>query len=326
MASRDETFDWIGHWFTLVEKTGEHSNIVFGNAKDCEEPRLFVLPHAKYDGASGFIHLLRQTGQLHEDVLPKLPKRERPSLLIQIREALKIVVSCPLKPRKWIMKNDAWKRGISSNESTAYGWTTLNKEESAQAVANSKASGVSLNSWLLTCLAQSVEPNLEPGKRPSIWMVPVSIHENISVDLKPQNQSSYFDVDIRHPVEAAQVENEVRRKVSNHAHWGAWLLLSLGKYLGEWVMRLMVATNPKNVPKTGIFTNVGNWSGPSQKDGDGIWFVVPPVVDFQPFGAGALTWNSQIGLTVRLHPCLTADAAVANKILADWKTRLLTRS
>jgi hypothetical protein len=315
-------FNWVAHWFTLGDQTGEHSEIIFGEVRD-EHASLFRLPHGGYDGITGLLHLLREKGQLHPDFLPRLPARTKPPLWVQLREALKIVVKGPVKARKWTTRNPDWEAGVSSTETVAFSWHVLSAQATAAAIAQARSLGVSLNSLLFKTLCDAIEPHLDSSLLPSVWLMPVSIHAEISVDTAPENRSSYVDVYIPRAAAAQDIEREVRRLERNQAFWGVWLLLNLGRWLGEWVVKLMVKTNPKTQQKTGVFSNLGNWTGPSQAaTGDSAWFFMPPMMAFQPFVASALTWNGRLTLGVRLHPVLSADKAFSQNIVDDWNSSL----
>lgn len=321
-AFKRNDFDWISHWFTLGARTGERSEIIFGHVSD-KHTELFRLPHAKYDGITGLLHLLRERGELRPDFLPRLPVRRKPSRWVQLREALKVFFKGPVKARKWATRNPDWQAGVSSAETVAFSWHALTSEQTAVAIARARSLGVSLNSLLFKTLGDAIEPHLDDSRRPSVWLMPVAIHPRISVDTAPQNLSSYVDVYIPRDAAAQDIDREVRRLERNQAFWGVWLILNLGRWLGEWAVKLIVKTNPRTQQKTGIFSNLGNWTGPSQAATDAsTWFFMPPMMAFQPFAASALTWNGRLTLGVRLHPALSTDKAYSQKIVEDWNSSL----
>jgi hypothetical protein len=322
---RRKGFDWIGHWFTLGDRTGERSDIIFGQVRD-RATRLFRLPHVTYDGITGLLHLLRESGELHADVLPRLPVRKKPPRWIQLREALKLLFKGTVRARKWILRNPAWTPGVTSSETLAFSWHTLSAHDTAAAIARARGLGVSLNSLLFKALCDAVEPHLEASPLPSVWIMPVAIHPEISVDTAPQNRSSYVDVYIPRAAAAQEIEREVRRLERTQAFWGVWLILNLGRWLGEWAVKLIVKTNPRTQQKTGVFSNLGNWTGPSQAaTGPSTWFFMPPMMAFQPLAASALTWNGCLTLGVRLHPVLSIDTAFSQEIVDAWTASLHPR-
>jgi hypothetical protein len=318
-----EDFNWVGHWFTLAEQTGECSEIIFGEVRS-EHTRLSRLSHIDYDGITGLIHLLRERGELHADFLPRLPIRSKPSIWVQLREALKIVFKGPVKARKWAVRNPAWREGVSSSETVAFSWHVLSAQETSMVIAKARSLRCSVNSLLFKALCDAVEPHLEPSSLPSVWIMPVSIHPEITVDTAPQNRSSYVDVYIPPKATPQEIEREVRRLEKKRAFWGVWLLMNLGRWLGEWVVKLMVKTNPKTQQKTGVFSNLGNWTGPSQvtSPSASAWFFMPPMVAFQPFAASALTWNGCLSLGVRLHPVLSTDQSFSQQLVERWRASL----
>jgi hypothetical protein len=319
---RRKEFNWVGHWFTLAEKTGECSDIIFGRVSG-DDATLFRLSHVTYDGITGLLHLLRERGELRADVLPRLPVRRPPPFRVQLREAMKILLKGPVRARKWKLRNPTWQAGVSSSETVAFSRHTLTSHQTAVAIARAKTLGVSVNSLLFKTLGDAVEPYLEVSKVPSVWIMPVSVHQEISIDTEPENRSSYLDVYIPRGAAATDIEREIRLLDSRFAFWGVWLFLNLGRWLGEWVMKLMVATNPQTQQKTGVFSNLGNWVGSSRSPSDAAaWFFMPPMVAFQPFAASALTWSGRLSLGVRLHPVLSTDKAVSQQILERWTCSL----
>ena len=69
------------------------------------------------------------------------------------------------------------------------------------------------------------------------------------------------------------------------------------------------------------FSNLGAWDSEKKitsPDCIGDWLVAPPVLSFQRFGAGRITFQNRLSLLIQAHPELTTDAAVCRTWIRDW--------
>jgi hypothetical protein len=112
-------------------------------------------------------------------------------------------------------------------------------------------------------------------------------------------------------------------------------LNSTGKKKGSKAIEKMATSNiDKQVGLTGVFSNLGAW--PLKDDYAEMdrhakeishkqtWFVSPNITSTVPIGATAMTWFNHLGLTVRIHPCVSDDPKVAEKIAELWREDLLS--
>jgi len=70
---------------------------------------------------------------------------------------------------------------------------------------------------------------------------------------------------------------------------------------------------------TGIFSNLGTWSVP----GAGSWIFGPAISRVHPVGAGCITMNGRMALTVQLHDALGGGLTAASSLLAAWQQACL---
>jgi hypothetical protein len=70
----------------------------------------------------------------------------------------------------------------------------------------------------------------------------------------------------------------------------------------------------KNVGWTGMFSNLGVWDMPDS----GHWIFGPAVSRVHPIGAGCVTMNGRMAITVQLHEALSVDLQAAYSLLDAW--------
>jgi hypothetical protein len=71
----------------------------------------------------------------------------------------------------------------------------------------------------------------------------------------------------------------------------------------------------------GGFSNLGDWDPEkriTEGDCQGAWLFCPPVLRCQVIGAGCVTFQNQLSLTLQIHPNLTTDASVAQSWVSLW--------
>jgi hypothetical protein len=106
-------------------------------------------------------------------------------------------------------------------------------------------------------------------------------------------------------------------------HWGAWIALHAGVLLGaEGLRRDIRRREQKNHGWTGIFSNLGVWAVP----GGGQWIFGPAISRVHPVGAGCITMNGRMALTLQLHDAFGVGLKTTYALLQDWKDACLQRS
>src|SRR4051812_44278661 len=90
-------------YFKALEKLGEPVKLQYFRQKSsksgCNWIEKHELSHTQFDGVTGFIELLRHSGHLTEEAVPRRnPEREEDSLFQAVREAWRIRKNYPLQP------------------------------------------------------------------------------------------------------------------------------------------------------------------------------------------------------------------------------------
>jgi hypothetical protein len=71
----------------------------------------------------------------------------------------------------------------------------------------------------------------------------------------------------------------------------------------------------------GSFSNLGDWDAEksiTQSECEGPWLFAPPVLRCQHLGAGCVTFQNRMTLTIQAHPDLTNSPAAPQAWLQNW--------
>ena len=68
----------------------------------------------------------------------------------------------------------------------------------------------------------------------------------------------------------------------------------------------------------GSFSNLGSWN-PEQEDlNESGYLFMPPVLQCQWIGAGAVTYKGKLGLAIQAHPCVATNPEIAEQWMHRW--------
>jgi hypothetical protein len=174
--------------------------------------------------------------------------------------------------------------------------------------------GVSLNTYLLHTLHQSISSELLPGENPATWMVPVDVRP---LARHASNAISCVLATIEPGDSVLRLHRQIRDNLHGGQHVAIWKLLS---YWDQVQILSSIGFNPSPPELAGIFSNLGEWTS-DHPNGIGGWLTCPPVTRFMPLGAGAVTWQGRLGLTMQTHPALRSDQADVESWMAAWIAR-----
>jgi hypothetical protein len=71
----------------------------------------------------------------------------------------------------------------------------------------------------------------------------------------------------------------------------------------------------------GGFSNLGDWDAEKKitaPDCLGGWVFTPPVLRCQLLGAGCVTFQNRLSITIQVHPELTTSSAVPEAWVKNW--------
>lgn len=314
------SFDPIRPWFETLESVGEFVGIRFGRlASSSGEVEWMYLSHKEYDGIGGLAHLLRQRGAVIEE-LPKVTHPAKLSWWSFIR-----FLPTLLAPRKCLQWRELRQGAALENTSQpapAVAYQVFDEEKTAKIRRASRNADVTVNSFLMKYLDRAIRPALVDPACAIPWMIPVNLRGRVTQPRDTGNHSSYVGIRIYAAEAAKEVQNHIYRALNKGEHVAAWKgFAATWKTTTETKKRLIKANRATSQWSVGGFSNLGVWD-PEKKvtaaDCQGDWLFAPPVLRFQMIGAGCVTFQGRLTLTLQIHPELTTSPEVATEWLRAW--------
>lgn len=313
--------DPIRPWYEALGAEGDYVMIRFGHLKPgATEVEWISIPHSEFDGIGGFAHLLREKG-IRMDELPEIPYVSEPSWWPFVRSIPKI-----LGPRRRL----EWKRlpvgpVVSAGEplpDPVLAWHVFSAAETEALRSAARAESVTVNSLLMKHLDGVLRKDLVDEGAVVPWMVPVNLRGKVEREDDTQNHSSYVSVKVRPGEDVRALHAEIRRKIARGEHWANWKAYSAARLLPQSAKRALIRADRGMAEwNLGLFTNLGVWD-PEKRidhaDFAGSWMVAATVLRCQTVGAGLMTWQGRLSVTLQAHPDLTTAQEVPDGWLAAW--------
>jgi hypothetical protein len=316
-----KTVDTISPWFLAAEELGEYIGIRFGRLPPGSlEPEWFFLRHADYDGIGGLAELLRRRGAKVDNLL-QIKYPAPPSWLPLLRDLPKY-----LKPRqrvKWALAE----QGTSAVDyppqpPSAVGWHVFDENTTTRIRRVCRKAGVTVNSFLLKHLTKAIRPSLADQSAVVPWMIPVNLRGKVVRDRDTANFSSYVAVKVRSYERTQDVHRNIYEALKRREHWSNWYAYKLGRFITAGMKKFLIARELATCQwNLGGFSNLGDWDPEkniTERDCQGAWLFSPPVLRCQLIGAGCVTFQNQLSLTLQTHPSLTTDSSVPQAWVSLW--------
>ena len=180
--------------------------------------------------------------------------------------------------------------------------------------------GFTINSFLLKHLTKAIRPFLKDESAVMPWMVPVNLRGKVARDKDTANHSSYVSVKVRSYETVADIHRSIYAALASGEHWANWYTYTAGSILNAGMKRYLIATE-KAMSNLGSFSNLGEWDSEkkiTQEDCLGDWLFTPPVLRCQMVGAGCVTFQNRLTITIQAHPELTTHPVVAQAWIHNW--------
>ncbi len=313
--------DAINAWFMAAEELGEYIGIRFGRiAPGGHQPEWTFLRHTDFDGIGGLADMLRKRGAKLER-LQQLKYPGEPSWGPLIRSLPKLLL-----PRRRVQWGELSRGEVATSSPTepprAVAWHVFN-ESSTKAIRRAcRMAGVTVNSFLVKHLSKAIRPSLADQASTIPWMVPVNLRGKIFLDRDTTNYSSYVCVNVASYETVQDVHQKIYAALARGDHWANWYSYKSGNLLSSGLKKTLIkkelATAQWNI---GGFSNLGDWDPQktiTQPDCLGTWLFSPPVLRCQVIGAGCVTFQGQLSLTLQTHPDLTTDSSVPEGWVKQW--------
>jgi hypothetical protein len=311
--------DWVAEVFSAMRDSGEDISIVYGYPYDAAAParaHWFELQHNEYDGVAGLACLLRHHGQV-VDRLPQLTN-DRLTFARGLRGVLSVLPEVKSRQRQW-RRFDAARQAAKLPVDQRVAWHSFSAPETQAIVAAAKVAGVSVNTFLLHRL-DGVVKHLTPPSTARRWMLPINLRGAVTRALERSPHMAFLGVDLDDSTSLPQAQQRIDTLRAKAYHWGVWVLMQAGRLMGKDGMRRDIAKREAQQHGwTGIFSNLGTWN----VDGAKPWLFCPAISRVYPVGAGCLTMNGRMSLTVQLHAVLCENLATSQALLDAWRLACL---
>jgi hypothetical protein len=286
-------------------------------AKESNEVEWSFVSHCECDGIGGFVRLLRK----HGAEIPELPETKYRCKGV-IGPLWRFWQDCRREPicadrRDWQVTAPS-----GTGESTSVAWHLFTEEETQAIRERCRREGVTVNSLLLKYLDQAVRPEIRKPEATIPWMIPVNLRGDVRYADATENHVSCVDVRIAVDDSAASIQQQLRRRLARGEHRANEILLDVGRWMShETKVRWMARNRSKAAGSIGAFSNLGEWDAEKKIDTGDSWLFCPPVVTGQLLGAGCVTFQNQLGLTIQGCPGL----ADASETTSTWMRRWVSR-
>src|SRR5579859_89251 len=314
-------FDAISPWFRDAEELGEYIGIRFGRVVPGQsEPEWIFLRHAEYDGIGGLAEILRRRGaQLSRLLQLKYPLE--PSWSPFIRSLPKYLRK--RQKLQWVpLERGPSVIGSAQKPPQAVAWHVFDEQTTTHVRRVCRKAGVTVNSFLLKHLTKAIRPFLQDQSSVVPWMIPVNLRGKVLRDSDTSNYSSYVGVKVKSFETLQDVHHNIYAALGRGEHWANWNSYQLSRILGSATRKSLIR---KGLAISewflGGFSNLGDWDSDRliRNSGcQGAWLFAPPVLRFQLVGAGCVTFQNRLSLTIQAHPDLTNSPAVPRAWISNW--------
>lgn len=322
--------DYVARWFAENQRTGDYMGIRFGRiAAGQPVPDWLYLPHWRYDGVGGFGHILRERGADGLGSLPQMKHPMRPGLWREVRAMLRL--QRRMKTRApWYVPGAAWLDANRARSScnNAVGYRVLSQGATLALKRRAEKQQISLNSLLLWGLDRLARQTFLPRTAFAIdwstqvtqWMIPVNLRGGVTLQRDTANHLGLMDALLPAAATPEQVHAQIRDELAQAAHFAAWRLMGLSRWLSPRTVAAVVNKEAaRGVVHTGVFSNLGDWGMalPSQ-EAEAMWLFCPQTTRKVPVAAGAICWAGRLALTLQFHPMFDATDDLVSAWAGRW--------
>jgi NRPS condensation-like uncharacterized protein len=316
----EQAFDPIESWFIAAEELGEYIGIRFGRVPPGSvDPEWIFLRHTEFDGIGGFADILRKRGaQLPR--LANIKHPSNPSWMPLVKSVPKLLKA--RHPLKWGQISGETQPSTNAKPPPAVAWHVFEEAETTQVRRACRKGGVTVNSFLLKHLSKAVRPFLQDEASVMPWMVPVNLRGKVKRGSDTSNHSSYIGVKVCSYETVHDIHQKIYAALGRGEHWANWYAYESGRLLGHKTKKRFVETG-RCMPEwyLGGFSNLGDWDAEKTITAPGClggWVFTPPVLRCQLLGAGCVTFQNRLSITIQVHPELTTSSSVPETWVRNW--------
>ncbi len=308
--------DSIKAWFDILEERGEHPFFSVLEVKGSEVID-HEFHHGKFDGIGGILKLMgdREKSPL---VKPILPARKDPPAWVYFFNFLRYLLRLPFYSPSWNLPKTNWKLRFGYSEKpTARSYHCLSQEETSLIWSKAKMAGAGRNAFMLFHLNKVLGRHQKKSFFPNYWLIPVSLRT--SFDQKVEgNFTGFVDARITPGMSAKELHQNLFKSLLRGEAFGGYVGITLGRFLGRHLLKVLVVINDFIQVRTGVFSNLGNWETVDHETLSAEWFGFPPVIRKQPVAGMIGSLNGRQSLCLQFHPILHRDPKFAEMIMQEW--------
>jgi hypothetical protein len=301
-------------WFQAAEAAGDFMGIRYGRVQNgSKEVDWSFVSHCECDGIGGFVRLLRERGAKVE-TLPETmnPCREIVGPLWGMWRRMNEESKCA--------KREDWK--LSDEPRTgppeAVAWHLFTEEKTKQIREHCRLEKVTVNSFLLKHLDQAIRPEIGKSQARIPWMIPVNLRGDVKHADDTENHVSCVEPQIAVDDSPQKIQHEIYRRLQQGEHRANYLALEIGRFLSHATkVKFIMKDRAKPQGNIGAFSNLGVWDSGKAIETNDSWLFCPPVVGGQLLGAGCVTFQNRLSLTIQTH----THVATAPEIAETWVKR-----
>jgi hypothetical protein len=277
--------------------------------KKTVEVEWFQVSHCECDGIGGLTRLLRE----HGAKIPKLPETKHPcrgifSPLWKLFRNRDKGGDCAVRS-DWLPTNP-----LKSHTTEDIKWHLFTKEETQAIISKCRELQVTVNSYLLQCLDQTIRPEILSPQKKITWMVPVNLRGDIHYNDDTQNHVSCVEVRISKNDTAQSIHRQILQRLERGEQRANYLLLTIGGILSHQAkVNFLIKDRLKPTGNIGAFSNLGVWNIEEETPEEG-WIFCPPIVTGQLLGAGCVTFNGRLGIATQGN----SDTSSASQRMDRW--------
>jgi len=171
-------------------------------------------------------------------------------------------------------------------------------------------------------LTKAIRPFLEDQSSVVPWMVPVNLRGKVRRDRDTANFSSYVSVKVKSYETPHDIHRNIYAALRRREHWANWYAFHASRFLTQG-MRKFLITKERALSQwnLGSFSNLGDWDTEKEitrPECRGDWLFCPPVLRCQSVGAGCVTFQNRLSLTIQAHSELTTDPTITKAWVQNW--------
>lgn len=318
--------DHIALWFEQRRKLGVSDTIYWARyTPDTDSINMREFQHAHGDGMSIMKYMLNELG--YPDTVIPLCKEKAEPTKAQLKHIQQNIQPYP-KTIKWLFWQPEKKLAENSLETLFF-----SQQETQEIEQRAKGLNVPVTTLILWALNRSAAKHLLENSQEYTWFYPVNLRGAVDYGTDYANYSSGFYLPVTGDISIEELQQRIRNKLKSGEHWLNWQQAKIAKYLPNFIIRWLYKLISKKYFYAGNFSAMGNWMSEDDtaqkttKFKEDLtkerWFCCAPGTKNYPISACILTWNKQLGLTLKLHPSIVKNDKTVTETLCTWGEGLL---